>query len=45
MDSHLCVSQDIKLKFLEKDAKYYLNRSTILFGASNEWDIFCVVCL
>ena len=35
MDSQLRVSQDIKLRFLEKDAKYYLNRSTILFGASN----------
>lgn len=35
MDSQLCISQDIKLRFLEKDAKYYLNRSTILFGASN----------
>jgi len=34
-DSHLRVSQDIKVGYLEKDAKYYLNRSTILFGASN----------
>lgn len=35
MDSHLNVSADIKVKYLEKTAKYYLNRSTILFGASN----------
>lgn len=35
MDSYLNVSADIKVKFLEKNAKYYLNRSTILFGASN----------
>lgn len=35
MDSYLNVSADIKVKYLEKSAKYYLNRSTILFGASN----------
>jgi hypothetical protein len=35
MDSHLNVSADIKVKFLDKNAKYYLNRSTILFGASD----------
>jgi hypothetical protein len=35
MDPYLNVSADIKVKFLEKNAKYYLNRSTILFGASN----------
>jgi hypothetical protein len=35
MDSHLNVASDIKVKFLEKNFKYYLNRSTILFGASN----------
>lgn len=35
MDSHLNISSDIKVKFLEKNAKYYLNKSTILFGASN----------
>lgn len=27
--------QDIKIKFLEKDPRFYLNKSTILFGASN----------
>ena len=35
MDSQLHVSSDIRVKFLEKSPKYYLNRSTILFGASN----------
>jgi hypothetical protein len=35
MDSHLNVSANIKVKFLDKNAKYYLNRSTILFGASD----------
>jgi len=35
MDSYLNVSSNIKVKFLEKNAKYYLNRSTILFGASD----------
>lgn len=34
-DSYLNISADIKVKFLEKDAKFYLNRSTILFGASD----------
>jgi hypothetical protein len=31
----LNVAQDIRVKFLEKSAKHYLNKSTILFGASN----------
>lgn len=35
MDQCLNVASDIKVKFLEKSAKFYLNRSTILFGASN----------
>jgi hypothetical protein len=29
------VSSDIRVKFLEKEASYYLNKSTILFGASD----------
>jgi hypothetical protein len=35
MDSYLKVASDIKVNFLEKNAKYYFNRSTILFGASD----------
>jgi hypothetical protein len=35
MHSNLNLAPDIKIKFLEKNAKFYLNRSTILFGASN----------
>ena len=30
----LVVSPLIKIKYLEKDAKYYINRSTILYGAT-----------
>lgn len=35
MEAQLNVAADIKVRFLEKSARYYLNRSTILFGASN----------
>lgn len=35
MNSQLNVSTDIKIRFLEKSHKYFLNKSTILFGASN----------
>ena len=35
MSRQLTVDADIKIDFLEKTYKYYLNRSTILFGASN----------
>lgn len=35
MESSLNLSENIKLKFLEKSASYYLNKSTILFGASD----------
>lgn len=35
MESQLSITSDIKVKFLEKTSGHYLNRSTILFGASN----------
>lgn len=35
MEAHLNVTADIKVKFLDKSYKHYLNRSTILFGASD----------
>jgi hypothetical protein len=34
MNNHLNVTQDIKLKYLDKDYRHYLNKSTLLFGAS-----------
>ena len=35
MSASLNVASDIKLKFLEKTPDHYLNKSAILFGASD----------
>lgn len=35
MSNQISISPDIKLRYLDKSDKYYLDKSTILFGASN----------